>query len=226
MPVLVLVVDDEEDIREIVGFHLKESGFEVRECATAADMRRFLEHHTPDLLILDLKLPDADGMEICKEMKRTSSLRHLPIIMLTGRGEETDRVLGLELGADDYVTKPFSARELVARVKSVLRRKDPGELADNIEIGGCVKIDSRKYCVTVEGEHIDLTPTEFKILEILATRKGWVFTRQQILDALWGPDKAVVDRSIDVHIKNLKKKLGIARKFVHNVRGVGYKVDD
>jgi DNA-binding response OmpR family regulator len=222
----IIVVDDDEDIREIVCFHLKESGFEVSEYDTAADAMNFMKHHTTALLILDLKLPDADGIEICKEIKRTPELRNIPIIMLTGRGDETDRILGLELGADDYVTKPFSARELVARVKTVLRRKEPEEDRDIIECCGRLKIDRLKYQVMIDGKETSLTTTEFKILEMLAMRKGWVFTRQQILDAIWGPDKVVVDRSVDVHIKNLKKKMGTARKLIHNIRGVGYKIDD
>ena len=225
MNLLIVIVDDDEDIRDIVGFHLKESGFDVLEYSTASDLMDSLRHHMPDLMILDLKLPDADGMEICKKLKNTQNLRDIPIIMLTGRGDETDRVLGLELGADDYITKPFSARELVARVKTVLRRKKPDQDTSIIEVARRLKIDCKKYLVTLDGKEIDFTPTEFKILKMLATRKGWVFTRQQILDILWGPDKVVVDRSIDVHIKNIKKKLGTARNIIHNIRGVGYKLD-
>lgn len=223
---LIIVVDDDEDILDIVSFHLKESGFDVLEYTTASDLRRSLKQHIPDLMILDLKLPDADGIEICKNLKNTPNLRNIPIIILTGRGDEPDRILGLELGADDYITKPFSARELVARVKTVLRRKDPDQDTAIIEVVGRLRIDRQKYRVTLDGNEVNLTSTEFRILEMLASKKGWVFTRQQILDALWGPDKVVVDRSIDVHVKNLKKKLGTARGIIQNIRGVGYKLDD
>jgi two-component system phosphate regulon response regulator PhoB/two-component system alkaline phosphatase synthesis response regulator PhoP len=146
--------------------------------------------------------------------------------MLTGKGAETDKVLGLELGADDYVTKPFSPRELVARIKAVLRRNEQKDVKKKITIGDILEIDVQKYQVKVKGMIVSLTPTEFRILEMLAEKKGWVFTRQQILNYLWGTDKAVVDRSIDVHIKNLKKKIGDAREFIKNVRSVGYKLEE
>ena len=170
-------------------------------------------------------LPDADGIEICKYLKSNQEFSSIPVIMLTARADETDKVLGLELGADDYVTKPFSPRELVARVKAVLRRKtqDSGK---KIKIGDILLIDLNKFQAFVENKKIDLTPTEFRILKILASKKGWVFTRDQILDHLWGHDKVVLDRTIDVHIKNLREKLGEAAKFIKNVRGVGYKIEE
>ncbi len=170
-------------------------------------------------------LPDSDGIEICKYLKSKEDLKSIPIIMLTARASETDKVLGLELGADDYVTKPFSPRELVARVKAVLRRKtqDSGK---KIKIGDILLIDLNKFEVFAENKKIDLTPTEFRILKILASKKGWVFTRDQILNHLWGEEKAVLDRTIDVHIKNLREKLGKAKKFIKNVRGIGYKVEE
>jgi two-component system phosphate regulon response regulator PhoB/two-component system alkaline phosphatase synthesis response regulator PhoP len=150
----------------------------------------------------------------------------IPIIMLTAKDHETDKVLGLEIGADDYVTKPFSTRELVARVKAVLRRKDQKEEGEKIEIGEILVLDLQKFEVKVSGKRIALTSTEFKILEILSERKGWVFSRRQILNSLWGENKFVIDRTIDVHIKHLREKLGKAGTFIKNVRGVGYKIEE
>ncbi|UCC11644.1 MAG: response regulator transcription factor [candidate division WOR-3 bacterium] len=224
MAKLIAIIDDEPDILDIVSFHLKESGYTVREFPNAGGLWDFLKVHNPNLIILDVKLPDADGFDVCRSLKTHKKYSHIPIIMLTGKGTEVDKVLGLELGADDYVTKPFSARELTARVKAVLRRGKKKEI-DILQIGG-VEVDMQKFEVTYKGKKILLTPTEFRILKILAQSQGRIFSRQQILDELWGSDKVVVDRTIDVHIKNIKKKLGPARTFIKNVRGVGYKVQE
>jgi len=222
---LIAVIDDEPDILELVSLHLKRSNFKVKEFSNAESFLKFLSSNIPDLIILDLMLPDADGIEICKFLKSREDFVSIPIIMLTARATEADKVLGLELGADDYVTKPFSPRELVARVKAVLRRKTqkPGR---KIKVGDILLIDLDKFEVFVEDRKIDLTPTEFRILKILASKKGWVFTRNQILDHLWGHDKIVLDRTIDVHIKNIREKLGKAKKFIKSVRGVGYKIEE
>ena len=222
---LIAVIDDEPDILELVSLHLNRSGFRVEGFLNAESFFKFLSSKTPDLIILDLMLPDSDGIEICKYLKSNQDFRAIPIIMLTARATETDKVLGLELGADDYVTKPFSPRELVARVKAVLRRKTQ-DTSKKIKIGDILLIDLNKYEVFVEDKKIDLTPTEFRILKVLASKKGWVFTRNQILDHLWGHDKAVLDRTIDVHIKNLREKLGKAKKYIKSVRGVGYKIEE
>ncbi|HEC69941.1 MAG TPA: response regulator transcription factor [Candidatus Omnitrophica bacterium] len=221
---LIAVIDDEPDILELVSLHLTKSNFKVKGFLNAESFFKFLSSRIPDLIILDLMLPDSDGIEICKYLKSKEDFSSIPIIMLTARASETDKVLGLELGADDYVTKPFSPRELVARVKAVLRRKtqDSGK---KIKIGDILLIDLNKFQVFVENKKIDLTPTEFRILKILASKKGWVFTRDQILNHLWGEEKAVLDRTIDVHIKNLREKLGKASKFIKNVRGIGYKIE-
>jgi two-component system phosphate regulon response regulator PhoB/two-component system alkaline phosphatase synthesis response regulator PhoP len=162
---------------------------------------------------------------VCKRIKNDERLANIPIIMLTARTEETDRILGLELGADDYVTKPFSPRELVARVKAVLRRRMPPEEAEMITIGDHMTIDCKKYLVTVDNKRIELTPTEFRILKLLAERQGWVYTRDKILDYLWGTEKVVLDRTVDVHVKHLREKLGRAGEYIKNVRGVGYKLE-
>jgi two-component system phosphate regulon response regulator PhoB/two-component system alkaline phosphatase synthesis response regulator PhoP len=225
MSKLVAVVDDEPDILELVSIHLKKAGFDVKSFEGAKGFLRFVKIRTPDLLVLDLMLPDMDGLEVCKYLKSEDALSGIPVIMLTARGDETDRILGLELGADDYVTKPFSPRELVARVKAVLRRKVSGKTSRKISIGSILTIDADRYEVKARNKKVDLTSTEFRILSLLASSQGIVFTREQILDHLWGHDKAVIDRTVDVHIRNLREKLGPAAKFVKNVRGVGYKLE-
>lgn len=226
MDKLIAVVDDDPDVLEVVSTYLKEACFRVKEFLDAGSLLRFLNTQIPDLIILDLRLPDADGFETCKYLKKKNEFSHIPIIMLTGKSEEMDRVLGLELGADDYVTKPFSARELVARVKAVLRRREQKGESKRIEIGNILKIDLQKFQVTIEGKNVELTPTEFRILKMLCERKGWICTRKQILDYLWGNEKIVVDRTVDVHIKNLRKKVCRARRFIKSVRGIGYKLEE
>jgi len=223
---LITIIDDEPDIVELVSLHLKKTGFRVKGFFNAEDFFDFINKSIPDLIILDLMLPDADGFEICKYLKRKDEFAFVPIIMLTAKGEETDKVLGLELGADDYVTKPFSPQELVARVKVVLRRQDKKESLQKIVIGKMLEIFPEKYEAYVDGKKVDLTSTEFKILTLLSRKKSWVFTRDQILDHLWGQEKAVLDRTIDVHIKHLREKLGKAARFIKNIRGVGYKLEE
>jgi len=223
----VVILDDEPDILELVTISLKKANFYVKEFLRARDFFTFLETSRPDLIILDLMLPDADGIEICKKLKASEDFKHIPIIMLTAKSDESDKIIGLELGADDYVTKPFSPKVLAARVKAVLRRSNQKNLEymDKLDIKGILSIDFQKYKVYVENVEIDLTATEFKILKFLANKKGWVFSREQILEYLWGNDKAVLDRTIDVHIRHLRQKLGNAGDLIKNVRGVGYKLD-
>ena len=223
---VIAVIDDEKDILELVSLHLEKNNFRVKEFLSAENFLRGLQTFTPDLIILDLMLPDGDGLEICKDLKKNEKFSSIPIIMLTAKGEETDKILGLELGADDYVTKPFSLKELIARVKAVLRRKHPQEESKKIEIGNIISIDLQKFEVTVYNRKIDLTTTEFKILKMLSEKKGWVFTRNQMLDYLWGEEKIVLDRTIDVHIKHLREKLGKAGELIKNVRGIGYKLEE
>ena len=225
MPKLIYVVDDEPDILELVTLFLEKASFRVKKFQDGETFYDYLKQQIPDLIILDLMLPDMDGFDICKSLKRDDRYSGIPIIMLTARGEEMDRVLGLELGADDYIVKPFSPRELVARVKAVLRRKEQKPKDKKISIGNILEINLQKYEVTVHGKKIALTPTEFKILEMLSSRPGWVFTRDQILDYLWGDEKVVLDRTVDVHVKNLRDKIGPAKKYIKNVRGVGYKFE-
>jgi len=234
MSSLIAVIDDEADIVELVSIHLKKAMFKVKEFSDAEGLYRFLgltegqcqkSEQIPDLIILDLMLPDADGIEICKNLKKRDKYSSIPIIILTAKGEETDRILGLELGADDYVTKPFSPRELVARVKAVLRRQHKIEESGIFNIGTILIIDVEKHEVAVEGHKIELTSTEFRILNLFISNKNKVFSRYDILDHLWGDEKIVLDRTIDVHIKNLRDKLGKAGAFIKNIRGIGYKLE-
>ena len=223
---LVAVVDDEPDILELVSLHLTKAGFAVRTYLDAGRFQKSLAKSIPDLVVLDLMLPDADGLDVCKSLKAEARTAHVPVMMLTARGEELDRVLGLEIGADDYVTKPFSPKELVARVKAVLRRVEKSEVRNTVELGDGVVLDLNRYEVRVNGRKIEVTTTEFKLLAILAERRGWVFSRDEILGRLWGEEKAVLDRTIDVHVTNLRKKLGKAGRLIENVRGVGYKLGE
>ncbi len=223
---LIAVVDDEPDIVELVSLHLKRAGFEVKGYLEAGYFLKSIASKKPDLIILDLMLPDADGLDVCKYLKKEDEYSAIPIVMLTAKGTETDKILGLELGADDYVTKPFSPNELVARVKAVLRRPSQEREDERIEIGNILVIHPLKHEVYVGGEKVSLTLSEFKILHLLATKKGWVFTRNQILDYLWGEEKAVLDRTVDVHINHLREKLAKAARFIKNVRGVGYKLEE
>ncbi len=221
----IAVIDDEMDILDLVALHLGKAGYKVSEFPTISDFRRFISITIPDLIILDLMLPDADGMEVCKYLKNDEKYTAIPIIMLTARADETDRVIGLELGADDYVIKPFSPRELVARVKAVLRRGAAGDKEMILSIGPHLEIDPNKFTVSVKGEKVKLTATEFKILHLLAEHEGWVYSRDQILDHLWGHEKAVIDRTVDVHVKHIRDKIGVASSLIKNVRGVGYKIE-
>jgi len=225
MPSLIAALDDEADILELLKVNLKKAGFRFEGFTEAEGLYRFLEREKPDLLLLDLMLPDMDGLDVCRNVRRQEHLAGVPIIMVTARDQETDKVLGLELGADDYVTKPFSVKELVARIHAVLRRGAPPSEASPIVVGP-LAIDPGRHKVTVAGAAVDLTSTEFRILHFLASRRGHVFTRDQILDHLWGNEKAVVDRTIDVHIRNLREKLGPAAGMIKNIRGVGYKIEE
>lgn len=222
----VAIVEDEADIVELLSIHLSKAGYAVRAFPDGKTFFDYLHKKTPDLIILDLMLPDIDGLDICKRLRKSNEYASMPIIMLTARGEEMDRILGLELGADDYVTKPFSPKELVSRVKAVLRRNTAASESRKIEIAKGLVMDLQRHEVSVNGKKIDLTLTEFKILELLASKKGWVFTRDKILDFLWGDEKAVIDRTVDVHIRHLRGKLGDVSTIIKNVRGLGYKLEE
>lgn len=228
---LIAIVEDDQDIRDLVILSLSKNGFRSAGYEDGASFLRGISRSKPDLVILDLMLPDTDGLDICRFIRSTEAFKRIPLIMLTAKSEESDKIIGLELGADDYITKPFSARELVARIRAVLRRGASGtgtndEAGELIRVGEDLVIDPSKYEVTVCGAPVRLTTTEFRILKLLAEKKRRVFSREQLLDFLWGHDKAVLDRTIDVHIKNLREKLGTAGAYIRNVRGVGYKLEE
>jgi len=220
----IAVIDDEPDILHLVEIHLKKAGFETSLYPDAGSFLRALKNRVPDLILLDLMLPDMDGFDVCRRLKQDQTSAPIPVIMLTAKGQEPDKVHGLEIGADDYITKPFSPRELIARVRAVLRRTGRGA-AEIVTIKEILTIDPERFEVKLHDHAVVLTPVEFKILHLLASHKGKVFSREKILDHLWGNEKAVIDRTIDVHIKNLRDKLGEAAVVIQNVRGVGYKVE-
>lgn len=220
----ILVVDDEEDILELVRYNLEKEGFRVVTSISGETAVRTAREEAYDLMILDLMLPGIDGLEVARTLKSEAKTRHLPILMLTAKGEEADVVTGLELGADDYVTKPFSPRILLARVRAILRRKsDPSEEKSPVVQRGELAINIPKHMVHAKGEEVRLTYTEFEILTLLARRPGWVFTRTQIVDAIRGVHYAVTERSVDVQIAGLRKKLGSLGDYIETVRGVGYR---
>ena len=226
MSQLIAIVDDEPDILELVQVNLEKAGFKTRAFKDAGAFLNFLKNRTPDLLVLDLMLPDINGIELCKKIRESNSYYDFPIIMLTAKDSEFDKVLGLELGADDYITKPFSVRELIARVKEVLRRSKKTTQKKVISIGDAIKIFVDNYEVKLDGNKLDLTNTEFNLLKILAAEKGSVISRKDILEKLWGNDKIVTSRTVDVHIRNLREKLQNHASIIKNVRGVGYKISE
>jgi len=221
----ILVVEDEEDILALLQFNLIKAGYDV-DCASCGEEGLSkVRENLPDLILLDLMLPGIDGLEICRRLRNDKMTQDLPIIMLTARGEEGDVVRGLELGADDYVTKPFSVKVLLARIQTVLRRRfelSQGEERDELIIGDLV-IHPGRNLVQVAGQTVELTFTEFRVLVALASRPGWVFTRYQIVNAVRGEDYAVTDRAVDVQIAGLRKKLGSCGHYIETVRGVGYR---
>lgn len=220
----VLIVDDEEDILELVEYNLARAGYACACMTSGSEALTSARTMLPDLVVLDLMLPGLDGFEVCAALKHDPKTRHIPIVMLTAKGTEADIVRGLEMGADDYVTKPFSPKVLVARVQAVLRRqpKDGPEEAASIRVQGLC-IHPGRHEVLIDGAPIELTHTEFKVLYFLARRPGWVFTRSQVVDAVHGVGYPVTDRSVDVQIVGLRKKLGTYGDYIETVRGVGYR---
>lgn len=223
----ILIVDDEEDILELLKYNLSREGYKVSCAASGEETLRAVRSGIPDLIILDLMLPGIDGLEVARQLKNDMKTRDVPIVMLTAKGEEADIVTGLELGADDYITKPFSPRVLLARVRAALRRR-VRESTDDASVLQIRKLEIHpgRREVLVNGEPVQLTFTEFGILNFLARRPGWVFTRSQIVDAVRGDDYFVTDRSVDVQIVGLRKKLGPAGTDIETVRGVGYRFRD
>jgi two-component system phosphate regulon response regulator PhoB len=223
----VLVVDDEPDIREVMRFALEEAGFRVLEAGHADEARKTLLSDNADLLLLDWMLPGRSGLELAKELKQSSRTRPIPIIMVSAKGEEEDRVRGLETGADDYIAKPFSPREMVARVNAVLRRARPDDMAEEIEIGG-LRIDHVSHRVSANGRRIEIAPTEYRLLHFFMTHVDRAFSRSQLLDQVWGDQVYVEERTVDVHVRRLRKALEVTGhdRLLQTVRGVGYRFSD
>ena len=218
----VLIVEDEKDIARMIEYNLQKEGYTTLSVQTGEAALSAAKKEIPDLIILDLMLPGMDGFETCRKLKGSEMTARIPVIMLTARSREADKVAGLELGADDYITKPFSPRELVARIKAVLRRGEPALPPKKIK-KGIIVIDGLRRKVSVGASEVALTNTEFKLLEFMAQRPGVVLSRDKILDGVFGYDSAVYDRTIDAHIKSLRKKLGKARDYIETVRGAGYR---
>jgi len=224
-PKHILVVDDEADLVELVSYNLKKEGFNIDSALDGETALTKLKKGRYDLVVLDLMLPGIQGMELCRILRNDPKTEALPIIMLTAKGEEVDKILGLEMGADDYVTKPFSPRELVARVKAVLRRAMEKPAPEKILKAGELVIDRERYTVSVKGKSIKLSATEFKLLLFLAERKGKVFNREQLLDAVWGDEAFVEPRTVDVHIRRLRSQIEedpAHPRYIKTLRGIGY----
>jgi two-component system phosphate regulon response regulator PhoB len=220
----ILVVDDEEDLLELIRYNLGKEGYQVRCVSTGEGAIREARALPPDLILLDLLLPSVDGLSVCKTLKSDPATQHVPIVMVTAKTEEADIVTGLELGADDYITKPFSPRVLLARIRAVLRRK----LAQSLDDPATIKVHELvihpgRHEVLLRGRQIELTFTEFRLLQFLARKPGWAFSRGQIVDAVKGEDYPVTERSVDVQVAGLRKKLGDLGSYIETVRGVGYR---
>ncbi|NLH73846.1 MAG: response regulator transcription factor [Verrucomicrobia bacterium] len=219
----ILVVDDEPDAVELIEFSLKQAGYDVITAADGAEAVRKAQSFLPNLIVLDLMLPEIDGLEVCRLLRRNQSTASIPILMLTAKAAEVDRVVGFELGAEDYVTKPFSPRELVLRIKRILERGKKLPTREERMAFGELVIDLPCHTVTVKGHPIELTATEFRLLVLLAERAGRVQSRDQLLQDVWNYEKAIDTRTVDTHMRRLRKKLGPAAKHLDTVRGVGYR---
>lgn len=218
----ILIIEDDRDIVEMLKYNLEGEGYEIITAFNGKDGIDQASKQKPDLIILDIMLPVIDGFEVCKILKKNNATVHIPIIILSAKSQETDKIVGLELGADDYITKPFSPRELIARIRAILRRGRALSFSSCIERGDIV-IDSTKHKVMAGQEGISLTFTEFRLLEFLARRPGVVFSRDQILDGVIGDEAMVCDRTVDAHVKSLRRKLGAAKDYIETIRGVGYR---
>ena len=226
MKAKILVVDDEPDVLQLVEYNLKAANYEVVTAGDGLEALKKARALVPNLIILDLMLPELDGLEVCKLLRRDSNTASIPIIMLTAKAAEMDRILGLELGADDYVTKPFSPRELLLRVKRLLRSGTaPQDKGERIQVGELL-VDILRHQTLVNGRSVELTATEFKLLTTLAQRRGRVQTREKLLQEVWGYDNVIDTRTVDTHMRRLREKLGLAAKYLDTVRGVGYRFVD
>lgn len=227
MSLKILVIDDEPDVVDIISMNLKSSGFEVLTATSGLQGLQRAKAEMPALIILDLMLPEMSGLEVCKALKKETSTSAIPIIMLTAKSEEVDRIVGLELGADDYVPKPFSPRELMLRVKSVVRRtKVDHTEAREVMVLGEIKLDHGRHEVSIDDEPVVLTATEFKLLALLIERKGRVQSRDRLLNDVWGYESVIDTRTVDTHIRRLREKMGKAAGYIETIRGVGYRISD
>src|SRR6266498_1653702 len=223
----VLVVDDEPDLLELVHYNLAKAGYDVACVMSGEEALAHVRSSPPDLIVLDVLLPGLDGLEICKALRRNPTTAGIPIVMLTARSEDADVVAGLELGADDYLTKPFSPRVLLARIRAVLRRQHTEPVAEDAVIHHHgLMLHPGRHEVLAQGQPVLLTPTEFRVLHLLGRRPGWVFTRNQIIAAAQGEDVSVTERSVDVHIVSLRRKLGPVGDAIETIRGVGYRLQE
>ncbi len=223
----ILIIEDEKDLSQLIAYNLESEGFRTKISNEGEEGYRKATKESPDLIILDLMLPKLGGIEVCKLIRANSASQKIPILMLTAKSEEIDRVIGFEVGADDYMTKPFSPRELVLRVKAILKRSGSGSAErEDILKKGLLEVDFSKHRVWVNKQEITLTATEFKLLEYLLKSRGKVLTRDLLLDKVWGYDATVTTRTVDTHVKRLREKLGGAGDLVETVRGVGYRLKD
>ena len=225
----ILIIDDEKDIVEAIEYNLKKEGFETHKSFDGMNGLRVAKETVPDLIILDLMLPGINGIELCKSLKKEEKTSKIPILMLTARKDDVDKIVGLEVGADDYMVKPFSMKELIARVKAILRRYisvPKGEKAKSVIMFSDVKMDLDRHEVTVKGKSVELSAKEFKLLEFLAANKNKMFSRERLLDDVWGITAAVETRTVDVHVKRLREKLGKSGDHIQTVRGFGYKLKE
>jgi two-component system phosphate regulon response regulator PhoB len=227
VPLTVLLVEDERDIADLVRYHVEKAGMRCVHASDGGSALRLARADAPDVVVLDLMLPGLDGLEVCRQLRREPATRRLPIIMLTARGEEVDRVVGLELGADDYVVKPFSPRELVARIRAVLRRAETPEREPAGHATAALRVDEARHAVTVSGRPVTLTAKEFGLLAALMKADGRVLSREQLLETVWGYANAVEieSRTVDVHVRRLRAKLGSEAQRVVTVKAVGYRFD-
>lgn len=222
----ILIVDDEEPIQELLKFNLEKEGYTVLVAYDGPSALRIVEEKRPDLVILDVMLPGMDGMEVCNQLRQNSISRDIPVIMLTAKVEEIDKVLGLELGADDYLTKPFSPRELLARIRARLRRIKP-QAEENELVRGDLRIDLDRFKVLVRGEEVELTPKEFELLRVLATHPGKVYSRDELLEQVWGYEYLGDTRTVDVHVRHLRQKVerdSSNPEYIETLRGIGYRL--
>jgi len=222
----IFLLEDDIEIQKMLKNFLEKNGFSVKGFSNSEEFLIEIKRRKPNLILLDLMLPDADGVEVCKNLKSKEDTSKIPIIIISAKTQEIDKVIGLEVGADDYLGKPFSLREILARIKAVLRRQEIKEIPESIKLGCGLEIDPEKFKVFYKNEEIILSTTEFKILHLLASNKGVVFSREKIIERLWNYEKDIYERTIDVHIKHLREKLKEAGNLIKNIRGVGYKLEE